>query len=518
MASPNPHKPLLQIVGGSTLPDEADPQGRERREALNAFFQGSWGLVASRLFPNFSFDSWLDGPTGFAAQFRANAPFDQSATVCDKFGVIMFAEVERMADWRDEELGRFQAIMERCLPVHSHAPPTLNDSPGGGWHPALGPRGCLIGLYEMKEESVAEGTLSHRWFLGCRTTLPRQTLDDMQSHDQDVHWGNVVGTGALRRLEDPLPAAQRGKRPAEAQVVLFRDHMGRASRNENCRRLATENARRLLWLAAELTGLKLRRPARQYPAVAGAASQAKATPANPTASGADFLQPDEGVEHQLLEPAVGAWPKGVPVPSFFRFPASPAEGALTPTPALRGFPLGKALALVKQQSPQKFAAFVDDVIGARLLERPMAAHEDLLTEYNTFAATPGGAQVWFSDVAPTSRCAGGVAVQQPLDIGFRVVWPAFTERGKQCRHWANGPPKNAAMDAFPVIFPWRADRPGSAKPGVFFPAAGGRSAQLSGGPDMRMGRMRASAAQLGADVEHADSQLLTPVKVLLSTG
>jgi len=465
----------------SLFDDEPDPK---EMETLVRCIQKLRCVQDVWVYPNFQTSDFC-APLGFTCKIPLTIPFrDDLFSTVEKFRVMVAVEVE----W-DINKERLKEVLLKCVPESSPLPPTVFDRVGSGWAPALGERGCSIGLYRV-EETLEFSDRRDRHFLVCHSSLPEETVLALQEFDQAEWWKNQENTGEVQRLE-------RFEEPSKTTFALKMGDVfsNREGVNHNLRDVAVENALRLIVMVGRGAGMRFMEDTKQWDdSTDGVAHDPikgqvykhgayRVIPATP-----DVLSQAQSKDHDTLIRAMKWWPEGVPIHASTRLPESPVrvpdkirecfQGEAFE--GLAGFPLGLVLFYIRENiidSDGNVDRFLELLGGHRFSTHPETVHPSLVTDYNTFRVDPAqGTVSWFAGCTPTSAnqdhvfgnaefSRGALVACSPM-MGFEVHRPHFMvpfaelkRKQKEGTSEASrviskgGRPWVPPGDAFPVVFP-----------------------------------------------------------------
>lgn len=508
----NRSRDIIKFVGGldfgKYMPkNTSDEDKKEIEDAIKETCIDS-KLSAYILFPNF-FPGNLSNSQGFVARL----PRKQLFLNCDvyngeKFRVMMCAELN-ITELSLDTAEKVKEIIKTCFPVVSHVPPTLVDTPGSGWHPALGSRGSSIGIYSTTEVNTKENKMWTRYFVVCHSSLPDATIDAMLEHDHQTVLNNRRNTDYYSFIRNSQVSAI----PVNVTKPTYNyEEFARGSVNDRMSNIAIENCRRLIVIFSELTGLPLKSRVSGYvkdssigtDVAIGDKLYGPGYPYRKIRGSEKYTD----IDSLFLKKVNSYWPEGVPIYSFSRLP-----NTVDLPEQYRDYPIGQIYHEGAEDDPDILIQ-TEDV--NKFIMFPKTTEEDLFTEYNTFRnSSKDSSVVWYSHCTPTDFAEKGIMINNGLELGYSVINPSFFNQ------FGKGDFQNNADNAFPVSFPFIKNKSRDISPAtlkIFFDSYNTKKPlQLLGTYDTRQKLMESSIVREALYPKTKTKVVeLTPNYVLLS--
>jgi len=172
--------PLLDLSKKQTTEEEV--------ECIENMFKEMQILQFCKM-PNFEIPSWLQGPRGYTCKLSQKHLFKSDLFLggAGKFRYIVLAEVDLTEQtWDSDRQFLAEKLLKRCIPFSCSRPPSIYDQPGSGYGFSLGREGCSVGLYKTTDQDMDSNVSLDRWYLCVHTSLPEQTLREMEAHDEEI--------------------------------------------------------------------------------------------------------------------------------------------------------------------------------------------------------------------------------------------------------------------------------------------------------------------------------------------
>ena len=468
------------------------------------------------IFPNFRF-GYLTNSSGFVCSIPKDNEFVGDVMLGEKFRVIMAAEI-KLSTFTKELEERIEKLIPSSFPTESLVPPDIrNDNFASGWHPALGKRGCSIGIYKTTEVDQKADQRWDRFYIVCHTSLPDKTLNEMMELDQRTTIENMKHGDEYDNVRNLVKKSDG--------FVYVRDAFNSGSVNVRMSQIAIENARRLIVLYASIIGVELYRTPYQYvPAQLPKSERKKIDPET------HFMKyrtpPEVGTlldDLAKLKEAIEIWPEDVPIHGCSFIPA--LEDIAD---EFHYYPIGPVLTECTSVQPELIEKL--EKKGLKLDLSPKTLEEDIFTQYNTFGQKEDGDICWYSNCADTTKADKGLLVSNGLEGGYSVLNPNFMPERKGDELLESRSSlvestsfRNHVLNGYPVVWPFKIqyDRPIQAKSRktFFVVNKASKPKQLLGTQVVNRELMKENSVKedLRVDFQDPEVQNLTPVKVLLST-
>ena len=141
--------------------------------AMASAFKSHPALKTVKVMPNWGY-SWLRPPSGFLAEFAADAPFKADLFYTDMWAATAVARVEGYDGSAPLEQANVDAMFANCVTAGDVAP-SFTDSDTREWSPSLGDGKSFIGLYSTDVVNPRTSMNERAYMIICRTTIHPRT-------------------------------------------------------------------------------------------------------------------------------------------------------------------------------------------------------------------------------------------------------------------------------------------------------------------------------------------------------
>lgn len=476
--------PTLQLA--ANLPEGEREFHGNYEEMLNKFFLRSQ-MSTLTLLPNFQYGGWA-APSGWMATFPPGASFRQHAFCSEKYNSFIMVRLNVEGSQLTPE--RLRQIQERevmCLPRRNLNPPEIlpeGEKGGHGWAAALEPRGgAFIGIF--KTQAKEDDEVKEIYYVVAHVLLPDSYVDAQQGRevclqkeaDEYMDSGGMQGRGCT--FEKEFISDEGGQYQLRA------------------REIGKELGKRILTDWSRIVDIKL--------------DVMEVQPDDDT--DLVFTTPKGGTPptRQLLEEALDVWPSGGFIRPYSLIPTD----VMGISGKLRGYQIGRAIAVLKEGLPEKFKEY-QDKYKFRYSDEIVTFQPDCQTMINSFEVLGTNQIVWYNNCAPMDQ---PFLVFNGLETGFDCY--NYNPLTRKPFNEENFQTINSAVNAFPVIYPYKhGQRQVSTETILKFccPQGGGRL-----DPNVQPAQLRGTFTRGGAGSHQGltppnDKITLEPVHVFLAGG